>query len=340
MEENPNLDILRSCAVAFVVMAHLRDFIPGWAWGYDLYPLGRLGISLFFVHTTLVLMMSLERHSPSLGPFLVRRFFRIYPLSAASVLIVAALAMFGNSPVDRAALVSNLLLVQNVTGHHSSPAQLWTLPYEVQMYVCLPALFLVTTSRKPLVWTILICCSALALAMAAWATETDLFVFEFVPCFLPGMLAYVIGKRSRQWISPVVLFAGIGIAVPLTTAVVATGVPMRPLFWGVCLALGIVLPMTRQVTSSSVAKFGKVIATYSYGIYLTHVLALAVAFDIMASHTWLVQWSVFAIMLSGLSCLAYRGIEHPGIKLGVRLSERLAGRGNTLVHTAPPKRAA
>jgi peptidoglycan/LPS O-acetylase OafA/YrhL len=114
MKDSPNLDLLRTCAVSFVVLAHVQDFVPGWGWGFNVHPLGRIGIALFFVHTTLVLMMSLERHGSAAGPFLVRQFFRIYPLSVFMVLLMALLAWLGSRPIDLAGMASNLLLVQNL----------------------------------------------------------------------------------------------------------------------------------------------------------------------------------------------------------------------------------
>ena len=90
MKDSPNLDALRACAVGFVVLSHIPYFVgwedPGW---YRIKALGHLGVAMFFVHTTLVLMMSLERSGHAAGPFLIRRFFRIFPLSMAVVLLMS-----------------------------------------------------------------------------------------------------------------------------------------------------------------------------------------------------------------------------------------------------------
>jgi peptidoglycan/LPS O-acetylase OafA/YrhL len=324
MKESPNLDVLRSIAVGLVVGAHMRDFLPWWGWTYDLYSMGRLGISLFFVHTTLVLMMSLERNGGAPVPFFIRRLFRIYPLAIVSVMCMAAVGAMGNVPIDPVGFVSNLLLIQNITGHLSAPAQLWTLPYEVQMYLFLPALYVATKSRKPLLWTAGICGLALTVTTIGWAAGADLFVFEFVPCFLPGMLAYVLWGRVRQRFSPILLFAGIALSVPAVTALVTAGVPMKPLFWVYCLALGIILPMVRPLPNGWLAKCGYVVAKYSYGIYLTHVVALGIGFSLMSSYHWTVQWLVFSVMLAGLARVAYRFIEAPGIRVGVWLANHRA----------------
>jgi peptidoglycan/LPS O-acetylase OafA/YrhL len=322
MKDSPNLDLLRTCAVSFVVLAHVQDFVPGWGWGFNVHPLGRMGIALFFVHTTLVLMMSLERHGSAAGPFLIRRFFRIYPLSMFMVLLMALLAWVGSRPIDLVGMASNLLLVQNITGYLSSPAPLWTLPYEVQMYMFLPALYAVTRSARPVLWTAVICSGVLATALLAWAASVDLSVFIFVPCFLPGVLAFVLGRRCRARFNPLVLFAGIAAAAVATTALVDARVSETPLFWGVCLILGIAIPMCREITSKPLARFANVVATYSYGIYLTHVTALALAFS-ANPRAGLVEWGVFCVLLPGLAWLAYHGIEKHGIRLGIWLAGKL-----------------
>src|SRR6476646_7615937 len=78
-----NLDLLHSFAVTLVVGFHLAKFFNFRFAGLRITDFGLLGVMLFFVHTTLVLMFSLERQSARPGaplflPFIVRRCFRIY----------------------------------------------------------------------------------------------------------------------------------------------------------------------------------------------------------------------------------------------------------------------
>ena len=72
-----NLDLVRSVAVCCVVMAHIYSVFdrppPGIFYG-------GIGVALFFVHTALVLMWSLERR-PNTVDFYIRRIARIYPLA-------------------------------------------------------------------------------------------------------------------------------------------------------------------------------------------------------------------------------------------------------------------
>ena len=83
--EDRNLDVLRAIAVLFVFVGHLFDFWFGGAavLGDWLHGMTRMGVILFFVHTSLVLMRSLERLAPGnphfMREFYIRRIFRIYP---------------------------------------------------------------------------------------------------------------------------------------------------------------------------------------------------------------------------------------------------------------------
>ena len=101
MEKHSNLDILRAFAVLLVLAVHFMQAAARaplgtrQVWGLDTDSLGRLGVLLFFVHTALVLMQSIERSRKDgvrmFVDFYVRRAFRIYPL--AIFLIVAAVAL-------------------------------------------------------------------------------------------------------------------------------------------------------------------------------------------------------------------------------------------------------
>src|ERR1039457_4755647 len=88
-KDSANLDLLRAAAVMSVYFAHLHTNLSGQhsdlPWHF-----GQLGVLMFFVHTSLVLMMSMERmvaNANFIPGFYVRRWFRIYPLSIFCVLM-------------------------------------------------------------------------------------------------------------------------------------------------------------------------------------------------------------------------------------------------------------
>ena len=118
--------------------------------------LGLFGVLLSFVHTVLVLMYFMERtclHGRNLlQDFYIRRIFRIYPLSILAV--AAAVVLHLDSNIDginglshgplpgTKAILSQFLLVQNLLHVTSMVNVLWSLPFELQIYIfllfCLP----------------------------------------------------------------------------------------------------------------------------------------------------------------------------------------------------------
>jgi peptidoglycan/LPS O-acetylase OafA/YrhL len=319
-QDSPNLDLLRSCAVGLVLLSHTPDFMDGVAWAFNYKTMGRLGVALFFVHTTLVLLLSMDRHGPAPLQFFVRRAFRIYPLSIAAVLLMATALFIGGHPLGWAEIASNLLLVQNLTGHRSWPQPLWTLPFEIQMYLLLPALYVVATSARPLLRVAGIYLAALALAALLWPLSTPELLVGFAPCFLVGAMAYVIGGRAAPRVGPWLLFATIVASSLVVPSLAATEAQELPLFWAACLVIGLLIPASREIRWRPLVLAAHTIAKYSYGIYLTHIFAMGLA--LMGTDAWYIRVVTFVFVQAVLAVLAYRLIEAPGIRLGKRIAAR------------------
>jgi peptidoglycan/LPS O-acetylase OafA/YrhL len=323
MKDSPNLDALRSIAVGLVVLSHLPPFIPGLESLFNYKTTGRVGVALFFVHTTLVLMFSMQRSGASYGPFLVRRIFRIYPLSMVAVLSVATVGWLVGQPLPLGDIVSNLLLVQNITGAPSWPDPLWTLPFEMQMYLLLPALYVFVLGGRSVLKAAALCAFALGAAVVARSNAVYTLLIAFVPCFLPGLLAFtLLQDRTRAVLSPAVLFLTVvaGIVVIPMLATAETG--QLPLFWVLCLAVGLLIPFCREIQFRPVIAFSHWVAEHSYGIYLTHMFASA--FTMTGTGPLYVKLPLYFICLAALSVLTHRFIEQPGIRLGKRLADSLA----------------
>src|SRR3989475_2803822 len=195
---SPNLDVLRACAVLVVLAFHTVGFFNrGLASTLGLEQLGRLAVLFFFVHTCLVLMLSLERQTAKFGLhnlhwiFMTRRVFRVYPLSIAVVLAVFLLGLpvagppWAMHPLHLTAqgLLANVLLLQNVTMSGSVVIPLWSLPYEIQMYLVLPAIFLLVRRFPSWRWVIaLLAVSAgKAFFLSPPLVPSDMAHFQFSP---------------------------------------------------------------------------------------------------------------------------------------------------------------
>jgi peptidoglycan/LPS O-acetylase OafA/YrhL len=91
----------------------------------------------------------------------------------------------------------------------------------------------------------------------------------------------------------------------------------------------------RDLPDCVLTRAAHTVATYSYSIYLLHIPALALAFVWgRALHpAW--QWVLLIGLLIALPFLAYHVIEEPGIRLGKRVSARLARRATVITPPWP-----
>ena len=326
----PNLDLLRSIAVLFVIGSHAMiamgcESLSPFGWSLDLGYVGTLGVVIFFVHTCLVLMWSLERNADPMG-FYVRRIFRIYPLSIFVVLIIVGfhipVSISGNAVrfthlVSKWQLPANLLLVQNIVRVPNVMGPLWTLPLEVQMYLLLPFLFYFVRQNRVL-WPLM----TLWLAVVALNHYQDYgvnYLVTVVPFFLPGVMAYVgfgrIRPRIPGWVLPIVLAAIVFLSVHRPT--------VHAMYF-YALALGLLLPFFKQIQSRWLKRASLTIAKYSYGAYLSHPFAILIGMTILAAHSHLTQMAVTIVFIVVTVVPAYHFIEEPMIRAGSRLAKRIA----------------
>jgi peptidoglycan/LPS O-acetylase OafA/YrhL len=327
-----NLDVLRSLAVTFVVLSHvLIDNSLTRIGNFHTQTLGTLGVMIFFVHTCLVLMCSLERQDSaptrrSLAlSFLIGRVFRIYPLSIFVVVMLATIGAGLHRHLTPLALVSNIFLVQNLTGSESITPVLWSLPFEVQMYLFLPALYWLTRSNARQGWhrvLALWCACVVLVGVFRWlGLNADLI--KFFPCFLPGVLAYCLRKERQRWPAGM-LFSYVGLMAIVYPLMVGFGASATVLAWMICLGLGVLIPVCGDVKALWMTKGGSIVARYSYSIYLIHVSVLDVAFHRLKGISSASAWLVFIGGVAVLSYAAYHMIEKPGIGFGHMLVDRMA----------------
>ena len=170
-------------------------------------------------------------------------------------------------------LWQNLTLTQNLffTTKPVFPrtvAPFWTLPLEVEMYVALPLLFLIFRNRPArhlaAIWVI-----SVAMAFIQPELGDRWLIIRFVPCFLGGVIAWrLIRERDRgrlpQWLWP----PAIAILSIIWMTATKRYSPLNIGAFGLC--LGLAIPLFREIQWSVVTTASRIIARYSYGIYLTH----------------------------------------------------------------------
>ena len=321
--DSPNLDFLRAVAVLCVFLRHLLVVIgipPAW-------PMGEFGVLLFFVHTSLVLMMSLERIELSGRPlfraFYIRRFFRIYPLSMACVGLVVLFRLPSTTyqkwfDPDLSTILANLFLCTNLFYKPNLIGVLWTLPLEVQMYILLPVFYLVGKRYRirgvAVLWLV-----AVIAALVQPHVSGRLNIAIYVPCFLAGVASYfagfgVVPRRFRFIGWPIAIVAAAGVfsyANNYGFRVVGS--------WLMCLMIGLTAPLFADLKWNPLRKSAAWIARYSYGIYLVHLYGLWAGIDLMNHQAWWIRCIVVLAISFGLPLLLYHLLESPMIKLGARL---------------------
>jgi peptidoglycan/LPS O-acetylase OafA/YrhL len=331
VRDSPNLDFLRAVAVLAVYFAHLSHALNL----YNPGSLGRFGVLIFFVHTSCVLMSSLERLSFSglssdrllTCAFWIRRFFRIYPLSIICVLLVP---VFHIPPAPHETYVwpgtwhflSNVALTQSLTFSDSVLAPLWSLPLEVQMYVLLPFLYFIIRARH--YWSLGLWIVSVLVAATVPNVITRLSVLYFAPCFVAGLVAFDLQRTARwklpSWLWPITILLAIVLFGPLDNVHLIAKMHRA---WALSLLLGLAIPYTKEMTVSSVKKISHWIAKYSYGIYLSHTIVFWVAIDVMRGfHVW--QRAIVLLVGSVCAPIAmYHWIEDPLIKVGAWVASSL-----------------
>ena len=323
--DSANLDLVRAVAVLCVFVAHFRDQYTGTG-AHISWLLGQLGVLIFFVHTSLVLMLSLERSARRLygtklaADFYVRRFFRIYPLSVVCV----TLAFVGLVPTSPNAwqwptYLTNLALTMNLTYSEEMWPVLWTLPLEVQMYVALPVLFLCLRGRA-LGWAFAIWGLAAAAGVIQPHISNRLSIGQWAPCFVAGVVAWRLMRTVRPRVS--------GAWWPLVFAASWLVWAIAPRHgaeyhrWVFCLTLGCLIPWFSDLRWPPLVAAARTVAKYSYGIYLSHYAVLGFAFSFQGPWRWLI--------LAGLGVLApvamFHLIEQPMIDVGRTVAARLGTR--------------
>jgi len=327
MKDLPNLDFIRAVAVLSVVIDHLLlSYKIMWIGPWEVRWIGGAGVCIFFVHTALVLMWSLERKPHTLD-FYIRRIFRIYPLALLAFAATVAFHAPVNGPPNHlfvylpphglSDIVSAATLTPNLFPHSYLPeGVMWSLPFEVQMYLALPVVFFFVRRNFQL-WPLLVFWSFIVLVTRNLFPSDEPNFFLCIPYFLPGIMAYIaFGRRKPSlpsWILPIALLCMLAAFV------------LRPSWHTadlLCLAVGLGLPSFHQITAPWLVRASHQVAKYSYGVYLAHPFALAVGVYLMPHRALALQLTVTLTLVVVLPVAAYHLLEHPMIRLGSRLANR------------------
>ena len=366
------IDGLRGLAALWVVFYHLwgrfyPGLTPGLPNGTDLFPppfptdlrtaigvflfgFGYTGVTLFFVLSGFCIHLPQARkqsYTLRIGEFARRRFWRLYPAYAASI-VVAIVAMLlpkvlllllRGRTFDwvaeahlRDALI-NAAFLQQVwpAALDSINIVYWTLVFEVQFYLGYPALL--WAMRRTSLATV----GAILLAAELWfafapPSIPNFFLTRYFEWYL-GVLAAEAVVRPRDWTParlPVVC-AVAGLAAGVGVSFHPVLFPLRHLFFAIGY-FGVVLVVARSRARNPLAallNWRAVVGlgVFSYSLYLIHVPVVDLVWTgldrLLATGSrnpaLVHRLSLIAIPLSiGFAYLFYRMFERPYLERGKR----------------------
>ena len=328
----PGFDGLRGIGFLLVVTAHvpavwLFSYLQGWT-----------AVWVFFAisgYLVTMLLIREERNTGTIayGPFLVRRFFRIVPTYAVSILIYWV-ALFSLPPLAgeyeffKQELPYHLTLMPEYT--HSPVFTIfvhaWAVGVETKFYVFFPALAFPLIRND--VWRF-----GVTLATAILLTAQGSFLAHAYCAILAGVMLAQILEWPRGF-AGVAMLTRVPTAVPMAS-VVALFVMLRyveVLPAVAAVAAYLVAHVTLQESAMRrVLTYGPLVylGRRSYGAYLLHVLAIHIGYMAFGSTTVAggLLTTFFALLVTIPAAeLLYWTVERPGMGMAQRLTARWGSR--------------
>lgn len=338
---DPVIEALRGWAAFMVMATHYTYLMTPQAglWGF-----ASTGVDLFFVLSGHVFAPYLSGKPLQVGPHLVRRFFRLYPLYLGALLLYVLLhqpAAAAWQHFGRHLLMGHTLSSLAVANFYN-PA-FWSLPPEVEYYLLLPALAW-ATARWRFAWVLLLAAALHLLLVGAATPGEGVSARAIATAHLPGLLiefmlgswAWALAQQAgARWVR---LLAGLAILAGMVWLYGRYLVPANeggaaPPLWvggnlGLGAALGYALVVSalahpQRQTAGRWTPWFVLMGQLSYGVYLFHNAAPQVL-----SRFWPAPTGGLAVLLCvGLTLLmalaAHHAIEKPLRNYGRRLSLRL-----------------
>lgn len=296
---NPSIELFRAIAALMVLTAH-----------YDLFFTSHMnylhylstGVDLFFVVSGFVFGYSIfSDRAFYLKPYIVRRFSRIYPLYAFSLVFYYFFTR--SDPHKLLYFIKHLLFLQTTTSIREVAffnGAYWTLPVEVEFYMLVPVLAMYARRYKNLVPVVLISGFIFRLLLpSSPRLPQEVGTMVLMVYHLPGILTeFGIGmllyKAHSRWKGPSVSVAvrvitfslGVFVFSMLALYLVLHGYKETNIilirytdpYFCLSSAVGFALllfPFLDLFTDkkSSFASFSIFAGSLSYGVYLFHTLA-------------------------------------------------------------------
>lgn len=354
------LESLRGLMALWVVVGHAFRYS-----GYmpvefgPLRPLFEPGyaVDVFIILSGFVIFFLLDHQPSSYRAFIVRRFFRLFPLFFVVLLVSALLhdwkaaaidlipwqseALAGSRRIhaDTSAyfwphFFTHLTMLHGVTPLPSSDyafvGQAWSISVEWQFYLVAPFLFWMIAAGK---WRALAVSVATICVLRFTNFGYEGFAVRQAGYFLVGILSYFAYRRLHAArIEPALIDAMVVVAAAAVYLFLNKGLSL--MLWAVAFGLIVAQAQTKRSLAQT---FGLAVLNHpilqwigavSYSIYMVHALVLtamiyailAVAPEIPQQWFALALLAATAVLSVAVSAVTHRLIEKPGMSWGKRLS--------------------
>lgn len=347
-EKIVSIHYLRGLCALLVVIAHLSYLLPGRI--IDRIP-GAIGVDIFFMISGFIMILVTRDGAESPGAFIVKRFFRIYPVFFV-VWLLSVLAIYRDAGPARALCSLALCLEDYASQGPEFGFNLlgppWTLTYEMYFYVLFCCAMALSRKWRGPVCALLIVALTVGLQLAAngtfalssqasalfqpmrwWDVPLKILSNTIFYEFVFGMLVATVIERLPGGNGGGVVgrLAGAVLALATLAAFAKGPVPfgMSGGFWfaapifaaAVLLGAYVRLPAIRPL-----AFLGDI----SYSLYLVHFSLMSFVQQFLPAGIGLAgNLAIFGALLAGsllLSFGLYRTIELPAIRLGRSMASR------------------
>lgn len=345
-----SIHYLRGIAALLVVGFHARQMLNGMFGIKDLGNFlllnGQAGVDLFFIISGFIISYSThDKERSSAGSFILRRFFRIYPVFLAS-LFLCYLVVNHVKPIEISSLIKSALLIHtNYSMHgpffgYNVLYTAWTLTYELYFYIIFVIAMSINHYHRVLITSTLLLLPGILLQNiyndeislsgdmhlnGASIPMLNLFASPMLIEFIYGMLLYkLVSKVNLSKYSGIILFTCLSFVFIcyFSNFRIGSG-PLNYGIWGLAIIVGLmVFERSHDIGKSRILT---VLGDISYSLYLTHVIVIYVMIyypSYVPMYEKTSGISRFAYMVCAsvtFSWLTYEYLEKPFIMIGKRI---------------------
>lgn len=346
-----SIQYLRGIASLFVVLFHMKWMINNIYAQNDLGDLlfisGNFGVDLFFVISGFVICLSTEKVESHMAiRFVIRRFFRIYPLLIISVSIVYFLSSGG---VTIEQFIRSIIPI-HLDYSKESPVfsyniliSAWTITYEIIFYgIFLVAMLFSHKFRCELAIILILTLNIFSNfyyfgeydfslgKLSNTDSITVIFSTSMLLEFIYGIFIYKLYMLHRfKYIGVLCSLYLLYLILFLTILCLLIKVPLldgHGLFkWGI-ISFFIVL-LLLLIEKSSILPYSSILnwlGNISYSLYITHIVVLEFVFKRITPEIWNSEAGISKLLFYLIICLmvshiSYTFIEKPFIEIGKKI---------------------